>query len=515
MTFFAPTLRYQPLRPTAKYIHLPRSPIAPPSFLTQRLFGMEHSTQPSSSPSLSSSSSMDLKSTLRPIIASRRAELKAFKAAHSDTVIGEVKVENILGGMRGLKSLLWEGSSLSATSGIRFRGRTIQECQALLPGPPPAHRTSTSEMLPEAMFWLLITGKVPSEAQTRALSVDLAHRAQLPPYILSTLASFPKSMHPMTQFSALVAALSHESRFARSYAAGGLQKADYWEDTLEDTLDLLARLPLLAAHIYRRSYGVGARPEDIKTDPELDWAHNFAVMLGKGGKGQDDTDFQDLLRLYLALHGDHEGGNVSAHATHLVGSALSDVYLSYAAGLQGLAGPLHGLAAQEVVRFLTRMSSSLPTPPTPTSIKTYLETHLSKGQVIPGYGHAILRRPDPRFSALLAFTTPRPSLQSSPLIQLMHQTSSIAPEVLTAHGKTKNPFPNVDAASGVLFRHFGIDQELFYTVTFGVSRAIGALAQVVWDRALGNSIERPKSLDWEGLRKEVEGKGGEKVKAKL
>jgi citrate synthase len=235
--------------------------------------------------------------------------------------------------MRGLKAMVWEGSVLDANEGIRFHGRTIKDCQREL----PKGKTGT-EMLPEAMFWLLLTGQVPSTAQVRQFSRELAGQAALPDFVNKMLDAFPKDLHPMTQFAMAVSALNYTSKFAKAYEAG-LAKADYWEPTFDDSISLLAKLPTIAAKIYQNAYrGGGALPAEV--DPEQDWSYNFAAMLGKGGKQHED--FQDLLRLYLALHGDHEGGNVSAHTTHLVGSALSDPFLSYSAGLQGLAGPLHG-----------------------------------------------------------------------------------------------------------------------------------------------------------------------------
>lgn len=233
---------------------------------------------------------------------------------------------------RGLKAMVWEGSVLSAEEGIRFHGHTIQDCQKLLP-----KGTSGTEMLPEAMFWLLLTGQVPSTSQIRAFSRELAEKSALPTFVESMLDNFPKDLHPMTQFSCAVSALNHTSAFAKAYERG-TNKADYWEPTFDDSISLIAKLPVIAAKIYQNSYKAGGPLPDL--DLNQDWSHNFAMMLGKGGK--EDEGFQDLLRLYLALHGDHEGGNVSAHATHLVGSALSDPFLSYSAGLQGLAGPLHG-----------------------------------------------------------------------------------------------------------------------------------------------------------------------------
>ncbi|KAF2753314.1 citrate synthase-like protein [Pseudovirgaria hyperparasitica] len=446
--------------------------------------------------SYSSSSEETLKDALKRVIPEKRELLKKVKA-HSDKKIGEVKVENTLGGMRGLKGMVWEGSVLDANEGIRFHGRTIKDCQQELP-----KGTSGTEMLPESMFWLLLTGEVPSTSQVRAFSRELAEKAQIPAFVSKMLDDFPTDLHPMTQFACAVSALNYESKFAKAYEKG-MNKADYWEPTFDDSINLLAKLPTIAAKIYQNAYrGGGALPNEV--DLDQDWSYNFAAMLGKPGK--ENEGFQDLLRLYLALHGDHEGGNVSAHATHLVGSALSDPYLSYSAGLQGLAGPLHGLAAQEVLRFILQMQETVGKNFTHENVKDYLWSLLKSGRVIPGYGHAVLRKPDPRFQALIDFADARPEIAKDPVYQLVRANSEVAPGVLKEHGKTKNPFPNVDSSSGVLFYHYGFTETLYYTATFGVSRGLGPLAQLVWDRALGLPIERPKSINLAGLLKEVEGK---------
>ena len=391
--------------------------------------------------------------------------------------------------------MIWEGSVLDADEGIRFHGHSIADCQRLLP-----KGKSGTEMLPEAMFWLLLTGQIPSTSQVRALSRELAERSTLPNFVEQMLDNFPKNLHPMTQFACAVSTLNHGSAFAKAYEQG-INKADYWEPTFEDSISLLAKLPTIAAKIYQNSYkGGGSLPAAV--NPDQDWSYNFAAMLGKGGS--ENESFQDLLRLYLALHGDHEGGNVSAHATHLVGSALSDPFLSYSAGLQGLAGPLHGLAAQEVLRWVLHMQECLGTEFSDQDVRDYIWSTLRSGRVIPGYGHGVLRKPDPRFKALIDFASARPEIASNPLFQLVKRNSEIAPDVLKEHGKTKNPYPNVDSSSGVLFHHYGFHETLYYTATFGVSRGLGPLAQLVWDRALGLPIERPKSIDLKGLLAKAE-----------
>ena len=392
--------------------------------------------------------------------------------------------------------MIWEGSVLDANEGIRFHGHTIADCQSLLPKGP-----SGTQMLPEAMFWLLLTGKIPSTTQIRAFSKELAIQSDLPRYISYMIKHLPKDLHPMAKFSCAVSALNRKSLFAKAYERG-IPKSEYWEPTFDDSISLLAKLPTIAAHIYQSTFRDRA-PLPAGGDLNQDWSYNFAAMLGKGGSSNED--FQDLLRLYLALHGDHEGGNVSAHATHLVGSALSDPFLSYSAGLQGLAGPLHGLAAQEVLRWVLNMQKHVGYSFSDQGLRDYIWSTLRSGQVIPGYGHGVLRRPDPRFAALIDFASARPKVAADPLFRLVKRTSIIAPEVLKEHGKTKNPYPNVDSSSGVLFHHYGFTETLYYTVFFGVSRAMGPLAQLIWDRALGLPIERPKSIDMKGLLAKVEG----------
>lgn len=219
--------------------------------------------------------------------------------------------------------------------------------------------------------------------------------------------------------------------------------------------------------------------------------------------GYTDENFIELMRLYLTIHSDHEGGNVSAHTTHLVGSALSDPYLAYAAGLNGLAGPLHGLANQEVLRWIIKMRAEIGLGASDEKVKEYIWDTLKAGQVlisfsfspnpvffqvVPGYGHAVLRKTDPRYACQREFALKH--LPDDPTFHLVSQIYTLAPDILLEHGKTKNPWPNVDAHSGVLLQYYGFKEQEFYTVLFGVSRAIGALSGLIWDRALMLPLER-------------------------
>ncbi|KAH9926219.1 citrate synthase [Fomitopsis serialis] len=427
-------------------------------------------------------STKTIREALEEVIPAKQARLKQLKAEHSQTVIGDIKVEHVIGGMRGLKSMLWESSVLDPMEGIRFHGLSIPDCQDVLPAAPGG-----KEIIAESMLWLLMTGKVPTEAETRQLSRELAERGELPNYVVQLIDSLPQSLHPMTQLGMGVAALNKESKFAVAYEQG-IKKTEYWTYTLEDSMNLLARLPALAARIFRNVYNPGKPIPGVSKD--LDLVGNYVNMLGYG----NNHDLTEYLRLYIALHGDHEGGNASAHTAHLVGSTLSDPYLAYSAALFALAGPLHGLANQEVLRWQLNMQKEIGDNVSHDDIKKFLWRTLQSGQVVPGYGHGVLRNPDPRFMALQKFCEARPELLEDPVIQLVRKTYDVAPGVLKEHGKTKNPYPNVDAASGCVLYHYGLTQFKYYTVIFGVSRALGCLTQLVWARALGLPLERPKSL---------------------
>ena len=202
------------------------------------------------------------------------------------------------------------------------------------------------------------------------------------------------------------------------------------------------------------------------------------------------------------LYSDHEGGNVSAHACHLVGSALSDPYLSFSAGMNGLAGPLHGLANQECLNYLLRFKAKYGEGWTRENIREFVDETLGSGKVVPGYGHGVLRKTDPRF--LLQLEYAEKHIKDDNLVDLVKANFEEIPKKLDATGKIKNPWPNVDCGSGALLMHYGLTQHDYYTVMFGVSRAFGVMPAQVWSRALGLPIERPNSFDLENLRAKAE-----------
>ena len=418
------------------------------------------------------------------------AEIRELVKEHGHKVIGEVQLAQIYQGMRGMTGLVTETSLLDAQEGIRFRGYTIPELREKLPRAPGG-----SEPLPEGLFYLMLIGELPTEDDVHHVTSVLQRRSHVPNHVFATIEALPVTSHPMTQFVVAVMALQTESQFSKKYAAG-LNKKDHWEAVFDDSMDLIARLPRIAAYIYRRKYKKG---DHIQPNGLLDWAGNFAHMLG-----YEDNTFKALMRLYMTIHADHEGGNVSAHATHLVGSALSDPYLSFAAGMNGLAGPLHGLANQEVIKWIFEMQEELKTEaPTKEQIEEYVKKTLSEGKVVPGYGHAVLRKTDPRFIAQMEFG--KKHMPDDKLVNTVWNIYEVVPPILQSLGKVKNPWPNVDAHSGSLLVHFGLKEYEYYTVLFGVSRALGVLASLCWDRALGFALERPKSVTTDLVKKWLNG----------
>ena len=419
-------------------------------------------------------------------------EIKEILKEHGNKKIGEVVLSQIYQGMRGITGLVSETSLLDAQEGIRFRGFTIPELQKKLP-----KAVNGNEPLPEGLFYLMLMGELPAENDVNDITNAWQRRSHVPNHVFDTIDSLPKSSHPMTQFVVAIMALQTESTFVRKYGEG-LNKKDYWEAVYDDAMNLIARLPRIAAYIYRRKY---KDEKHIQPDGLLDWSGNFAHMLGF-----EDDSFKELMRLYMTIHADHEGGNVSAHTTHLVGSALSDPYLSLAAGMNGLAGPLHGLANQEVIKWIYEMREELCVElPSEAQIEKYVKKTLKEGKVVPGYGHAVLRKTDPRFSAQMEFG--KKHMPNDPLVNTVWRVYEVVPGILKSLGKVKNPWPNVDAHSGALLVHYGLVEYEFYTVLFGVSRSLGVLANLCWDRALGLPLERPKSVTTTLVKDWLKGEG--------
>lgn len=420
----------------------------------------------------------NIKDKLKEKIEAWRPRTTKLVKEYGNVKIGEVTIGQAIGGMRGVKCLATDISYLDPFEGIRFRGYTIPECLEKLPKAPGSEMPYV-----EGHVYLLLTGDIPTEEEVMELVEEFKKRKHVPQYVFDILRAMPRDTHPMTMFSAAILAMQRESIFVKEYNAG-IGKMDMWDPTYEDAMNMLAKLPAIGAYIFRMKY---RGDTIIPADPELDMGGNFAHMMGI------DKPYDDVARLYFILHSDHESGNVSAHTGHLIASALSDVYYAISGMINGLAGPLHGLANQEVLRWIQGVMDQMGGKiPTEEEMKKFVWDTLNSGQVVPGFGHAVLRKTDPRYQAQREFCLKH--LPNDPIFKYVDVLYKVVPPILEEQGKAKNPWPNVDAQSGVIQWYYGITEYDFYTVLFGIGRAIGVLSNIIWDRALGYPIERPKSL---------------------
>ncbi len=429
-----------------------------------------------------------LKQRLAEQIPALREERAALMKEHRDKVISQVTIEQAIGGMRGVKGMVCDTSVVEPDTGLVIRNIPIKDL---------------TEAMPEEIFWLLLTGEKPTKEELAGFQKELKKAGKVPDYVWKVLKAMPKTSHPMVMLDTAILAMENESQFRKRYDKG-MPKQEYWEPMLDDSIKILATIHTIAAGIYRIRYKKGAL---VKPSPKLDWGADYCRMLGidnpklKKGEKFNKEEVYAMMRLYLVLHSDHEGGNVSANTCHTVGSALSDAFYAVSAGLNGLAGPLHGLANQECLGWVLETMKKFGGAPTEKQLEDYAWETLKSGKVVPGYGHAVLRITDPRFDAFRAFG--HKYMPTDPVFLTVDRVFNIVPKVLKEHGKAKDPWPNVDAGSGALLYYYGLKEFQYYTVLFSVSRAMGMLAQLVLNRALGTAITRPKSVSTEWLKKQA------------
>ncbi len=408
-----------------------------------------------------------------------RSDMSAFLKESGDQKVSDITISQIMGGMRGVTSLWCDTSVVPKDQGLIIRGKPVSEL---------------TDITGVQVFYLLLTGDLPNEVELHEFQLALRIRKFVPYYVWEILKAMPKDSHPMTMLSTAVLSMQKESSFARHHDEG-IHKSEYWRYTLEDALNLIAKLPAIAAAIYRIRYNKG---ELIQPDPDMRLSEDFVHMLGLDSSGEE---FLKLMTLFLVAHSDHEGGNVSSFTASIVNSALSDLYYSISAGFNGLAGPLHGLANQEALKWVLEVMKKYNGTPTKEQIEDVVNETLAAGQVIPGYGHAVLRVVDPRFTAFYEFG--KVHCPEDPVFKTVVNTFEVVPEVLKRIPKIQNPWPNVDAVTGSLLYHYGLREFSYYTVIFALSRSIGLASQAVMNRALGLPIVRPKSVTTSWLKSQV------------
>lgn len=417
-----------------------------------------------------------------------RERMESLVADYRDKKVEDVTVSHIFGGLRGVDLLISDVSYVDPQEGLQYRGYPVQEFLEKLP------KADGSTMpLAGGVYYLLLMGEMPTQQDALDVEEEWRHRSDIPYHVADMLRAMPKDTHPMTMLSQAVLALQSRSEFTRRYN-NGIQKADYWRPMLTDSLSLVAKTPSIAAAIYNIKY---QNRDLIPPSQTHDWASNFAYMINKDW----DDQYKELSRLFFAIHADQGIGNVSGHTGLLVSSALSDVFFACSAAMNGLAGPLHGRANQDCLEWLLNILHRFGSCPTEQQLEGYIWETLERGKVIPGYGHPVLRKTDPRFTAQLEFG--RTYCSQDDLFRLVEMVFKTAPRILTEHGKAKNPWPNIDAISGALQYYCGMKEYEFYTVLFGVGRIMGITANIVWARALTAPLERPQSITLDMLQNKI------------
>jgi len=410
----------------------------------------------------------DLKSILSQKIPLWREEIRQLVESAGSKQVSEVTVSQIYRGLRDVEALICDTSYVDPVDGLYIRG---------------IHVDNLLGKLPEEVFFLLCTGELPNRNQYADLQQQISSRANIPSFVRDMISNAPEHIPPIVLFSMIFTAMSSESVFRHRYFKG-MPREEHWQATLEDALDILAKGPVIVAAIYRQRI---LKKEIIPPDPSLDMGANLAHMLGF-----EKETFQRMLRLFILLHSDHEGGSVSVNTTRIVNSALSDSYLSIAAGMNGLAGPLHGMANQYSVKFILELLERFNGVPSEAQLTEVIMERINNGRKIPGFGHAVLRYIDPRFRAFFNFG--KKEFPDDPLFQVIEKLTDVVPPLLKKHTQVKDPYPNIDLISGVLLYHFGMKELEFYPLMFGVSLLLGMNAQLIINRALLSPIFRPKSV---------------------
>ncbi|EGR31067.1 hypothetical protein IMG5_117920 [Ichthyophthirius multifiliis] len=393
--------------------------------------------------------------------------------------------------MRGISAIFYDQSIVEPQKGVLIRGYTLSELKQKLPK-RKKDSNNDQEPLPEGIFFLLLTGQIPTFEQVEQVRQEWDERGEISDELQKFIQSLDNDLHPMTMLSLIILHEQRKSKFSCLYQDQKLHKENYWEYVYEDSVDLISKLPRIASIIYRKKY----KKEIICQNYGIgfDWAEQMAFMMGF----EDNYVVNECFRAFLSLHSDHEGGEVSTHASQLVGSALGDPYLALSSAYNGLAGPLHGLANQEVLKWILQFAQQYGYNPTDQQIEYVVDFNIKNGRVIPGYGHTVLRVTDPRFTRFQEFS--QLYLKDNEMIKLVHQFSIVIPQCLKKYKNINNPYPNVDAHSGALLYSLGIKEFQFYTVIFAVSRSLGILSNLVWCRAYGLPILYPQSCDLNYLK---------------
>lgn len=330
---------------------------------------------------------------------------------------------------------------------------------------------------PIQVIYLLYYGKEGTPKETDAFAQLLQDRAILQPEVVQAIYALPRKGHPMKLFSAAILIL------------GMIEGTG---DYREDCLNLIAKMPHLAACVINHHSGTGKTPEP---QPKIGYIENFEHLLKipRGGK----KDLVAAFKLFNILHYDHGGGNLSTFVGKAVASGLEDLYGSIASAMCALAGPRHGKANQDCLEFVREVLDEVGEDATAAQVEALIRHRLDTHQLVFGFGHAVLRVEDPRATVFYEYL--QKHYPDDSLVKIALLLRSEGSKVLAENPKITDPHPNVDAVSGTMLTVSGFPYAEYYTLLFGMSRSVGIAIQIVIDRleareGKGTPIVRPKYL---------------------
>ncbi len=374
-----------------------------------------------------------------------------------------IKKDNLETGLRGMPVGYCTTSEVRPQEGLFYKGYPVKDL---------AYKNV------EEVIYLLFYGNLPEKSKLESFKDQLkARRKKLDlTKLLEHLKSLPLTGHPFKWF---LSAINYLGLFSTS------------DDVEEDGYNLIAALPTIVAAIFRIREGWG---DLIPSDPNLDYMEDFVQMLNPP---QASEHLLDFLKVFEILHFDHGGGNLSTFVGKVIASGHADVYESILGAMAGLAGPLHGKANQECLKFIKRVHSSINNVEDEKEVENYLTKLFQEGGKIYGFGHAVLRVEDPR--ATIQYEIGEKIAPNDDYFKLALTLRKVGSEFLSKIEKISNPYPNVDAVSGSLLNACGLTNENYYTILFGMSRAVGITAQIFYERleargGKGTPIVRPKYI---------------------
>lgn len=378
-------------------------------------------------------------------------------------VLFEIKKENLETGLRGYPVGYCTTSTVDPVKGLFYCGIPISQL---------------ASWQPEEVIYLLYFGKKGSQDEVKKFSKDLQTRAKLSPEVIKHITSLPRKGHPNKLFcSALL-------------ICGMIEGTN---DYKEDCLNLIAKIPQLAATVINFHAGWG---ETKPSQPQLGYMENFVEMLNLPQK-QHLKDLVQIFKLFNIMHYDHGGGNLSTFVGKAVASGLEDMYGSIASAMAALSGPRHGKANQDCLVFVQEILDQVGENASEKQVEELIRQRLSNNELVFGFGHAVLRVEDPR--ATVFYEAAEKKYPNFPLVKIANLLRKAGPTVLKENPKISNPFPNVDAVSGVILSAAGFPYPDYFTVLFGLSRMVGISIQIVYERCdaregKGTPIVRPKYL---------------------